>query len=78
MPSLSYARLSKKPSLFRSFTGLEVSEFDDIYREVVSKYDEYESAYPGGRGKGMLVPEDDSNLLLEKDCLCSLSITGYT
>ncbi|MEM3128818.1 MAG: transposase family protein, partial [Nitrososphaerales archaeon] len=42
VPSLSYAHLSKKPSLFRSFTGLEVSEFDDIYREIESRYDEYE------------------------------------
>ncbi|MEM3084041.1 MAG: hypothetical protein QXU32_08055 [Nitrososphaerales archaeon] len=75
---LNYVCLSRKPSLFKSFTEVEVAEFDAIYREILAKYDEYESAYPGGRGKGMLVPEDDSNLLLEKDCLCSLSITGYT
>ncbi len=41
MPSLNYTRLSKKPSLFKSFTGLEVAEFDAIYREIASKY-EYE------------------------------------
>ena len=28
---MSYARLSKRPLLFRSFTGLEISEFDAIY-----------------------------------------------
>ncbi|HXS61165.1 MAG TPA: hypothetical protein VN703_10190, partial [Candidatus Sulfopaludibacter sp.] len=28
---LSYDRLSKKPLLFKSFTGLTVQEFDDIY-----------------------------------------------
>ncbi len=39
---LSYDRLSKKPLLFRSFTGLELSEFDFICQEVESKYPEYE------------------------------------
>jgi len=34
--------LSKKPNLFRSFTGLEVSEFDSIYAKVEAKYEEYE------------------------------------
>ena len=42
MPSLNYTRLSKKPSLFKSFTGLEVAEFDVIYREIASKYEGYE------------------------------------
>src|SRR4051812_8238343 len=41
---LSYDRLSKKPLLFRSFTGLTVQEFDDIYnKEIVKKYHEYEN-----------------------------------
>jgi hypothetical protein len=40
---LSYKTLSKKPSLFRSLTGVEVSEFDSIYSKVQTKYDEYES-----------------------------------
>jgi hypothetical protein len=39
---LNYVHLSKKPSLFRSFTGLEVAEFDAIYKEIGSKYEEYE------------------------------------
>ena len=39
---MSYARLSKKPLLFRSFTGLEISEFDVISKEIESKYDEHE------------------------------------
>ena len=38
---MSYARLSKRPLLFRSFTGLEVSEFDAIYVEIESRYSEY-------------------------------------
>jgi len=40
---MSYARLSKKPLLFRSFTRLEISEFDAIYVDVESRYNEYES-----------------------------------
>ena len=34
---LSYNRLSKKPLLFKSFTGLTVKEFDDIYDKEISK-----------------------------------------
>ena len=34
---LSYDRLSKKPLLFRSFTGLTVREFDDIYKKEMAK-----------------------------------------
>ncbi len=40
---LSYERLSKKPLLFKSFTGLTVQEFDDIYKkEITKRYDKYE------------------------------------
>jgi hypothetical protein len=39
---MSYRRLSKKALLFRSFTGLTVPEFDYIYEEIESKYEEYE------------------------------------
>jgi hypothetical protein len=39
---MSYTRLSKKPRLFRSFTGLEIFEFDTICREIESRYQEYE------------------------------------
>ncbi len=40
---LSYNRLSKKPSLFKSFTGLSVQEFDDIYdKKLAKKYAKYE------------------------------------
>jgi hypothetical protein len=36
---LSYGRLSKKPLLFKSFTGLTVQEFDDIYdKEITKRY----------------------------------------
>jgi len=40
---LSYERLSKKPLLFKSFTGLTVQEFDDIYNKKITKrYHDYE------------------------------------
>ena len=39
---LNYDRLSKKPLLFRSFIGLELSEFDAICQEIESKYPEHE------------------------------------
>jgi len=38
---MSYARLSKRPLLFRSFTGLEISEFDAIYVDIESRYSKY-------------------------------------
>ena len=40
---LNYDRLSRKPLLFRSFTGLELSEFDSICKQVESKYPDYET-----------------------------------
>ena len=40
---LTYDRLSKKPLLFKSFTGLTVQEFDNIYdKEITKRYDKYE------------------------------------
>ena len=39
----SYDRLSKKPLLFKSFTGLTVKEFDDIYdNEIIKRYGKHE------------------------------------
>jgi hypothetical protein len=39
----SYDRLSKKPLLFKSFTGLTVKEFDNIYdKEIIKRYEVYE------------------------------------
>jgi len=42
---MSYARLSKKPLLSRSFTGLEISEFNATCEEIESKYNEHESVF---------------------------------
>jgi hypothetical protein len=39
---LSYDRLSRKPTLFRSFTGLSIEQFDNVYGEIESKYSEHE------------------------------------
>lgn len=39
---LSYTRLARSPSLFRTFTGLEVSEFDSLNRKVESRYPDLE------------------------------------
>ena len=40
---LSYERLSKKPLLFKSFTGLTVQQFDDIFqKEITKRYEKYE------------------------------------
>ncbi|MER5174252.1 MAG: transposase family protein [Candidatus Nitrosocosmicus sp.] len=39
---LSYDRLFKKPLLFKSFTGLTVQEFDEIYTEIERKYHKHE------------------------------------
>jgi hypothetical protein len=40
---LSYDRLSRKPLLFKSFTGLILQEFDDIYdKEITKRYHNHE------------------------------------
>lgn len=40
---LSYDRLSKKSLLFKSFTGLSVQQFDDIYKIIESRYAKHET-----------------------------------
>jgi hypothetical protein len=39
---LGYAKLAKKPSDFRSFTGLDVSEFDSLYKRIEPEYEQSE------------------------------------
>jgi hypothetical protein len=39
---MSYAKLSRRPLLFKSFTGLYISEFDVISKEIESRYEEHE------------------------------------
>lgn len=40
---LSYEKLSRKPLLFKSFTGLSVQQFDDIYQKIEKKYANHET-----------------------------------
>ncbi len=49
---LSYDKLSKKPILFKSFTGLSVQQFDEIFKEVESRYDKYEIKRLSSRKEG--------------------------
>jgi DDE superfamily endonuclease/Helix-turn-helix of DDE superfamily endonuclease len=39
---LTYSKLSRMQSTFRSFTGLEVSEFDSLYQKVRVRYEDSE------------------------------------
>lgn len=39
---LDYEKLSRKPSIFKSFTSLEVSEFDAFYAKIEETYPAYE------------------------------------
>lgn len=39
---LTYSKLVKKPKTFRTFTGLKVEDFDDLYTKIESKYKEHE------------------------------------
>lgn len=39
---MRYSALAKRPSQFKSFTGLDVSEFDSLYSTIESRYEEYE------------------------------------
>lgn len=39
---LNYGRLARVPSIFRSFTGLDLAEFDSVYENVKLKIEEFE------------------------------------
>ncbi|MCL5068125.1 MAG: transposase, partial [Thaumarchaeota archaeon] len=39
---LRYSALAKRPSQFKSFTGLDVAEFDSLYSTIESRYEEFE------------------------------------
>ena len=39
---LNYERLSRKPSIFKSFSSLEVSKFDELYAKIEEAYPAYE------------------------------------
>ena len=39
---LSCIQLSKKPKMFKTFTGLSIEEFDRLYQIIESNYEKYE------------------------------------
>jgi hypothetical protein len=70
---LGYARLAKKPYDFRSFTGLDVSEFDSLYKRIEPEYEQAErerlsrpdrKRAVGGGGKFSLSVKDRLLMLL--------------
>jgi hypothetical protein len=58
---LSYDRLSKKPLLFKSFTGLTLQEFDDIFdKKITKRYEKHEIqrlSKRKDRGKNMVLED---------------------
>lgn len=44
--------MSRRPNVFRSFTGLELFEFGSVYEKVEEKYEEYELQRPRKNGAG--------------------------
>ena len=53
---LKYTALAKRPSQFKSFTGLEVAEFDSLYSTIESRYEEFEQkrlSSRAGRKRGI-------------------------
>ena len=67
-----YDRLSKRPEMFRSFTGLDVSEFDSLRSRIELVYEDYERrrlsrrdrAREVGAGHPFRLPLDDRLLVL--------------
>ena len=83
---LSYDKLSRKPLLFKSFTGLTVKEFDDIYdKEILKRYGRHEIRRLSNRkdsrersiGAGRQFKLDVKNRFLMLLVYCRLYIT-YT
>ena len=48
---LSYPKLAKNPKQFRSFTGLEIGEFDKLFGLVRSEYGEHEKRRLARKGR---------------------------
>jgi transposase len=48
---LGYSKLSRSPSIFRSFVGLDLSEFDSVYAEVEKVYSSFEEKRLSRRGR---------------------------
>lgn len=84
---LSYPKLARKPSDFRSFTGLDVYEFDSLYQRIEPEYERAEKerlSRPdrkrkiGGGGKFTLPLKDRLIMLLVYYRLyVTFTLTGY-
>jgi hypothetical protein len=85
---LSYERLSRKPRLFKSFTGLSVKQFDDIYKEIESKYPKHEMkrlsyrkererSIGGGRRFKLLVKDRVILVLVYYRLYITYTLTGF-
>ncbi len=70
----SYDRLVRRPSIFRSFSGLEVSEFDSLYGRVESGYEESEEERLSRRDRKRAVGAGGRFKLLLKDRLLMLLV----
>jgi hypothetical protein len=64
---LSYYWLSKKPSLFKSFTELSVEEFDDIYDREITKIYERQMRYK-------VHPKEK---YIEKECMERVGLSNW-
>ncbi|MEN4006030.1 MAG: hypothetical protein PQ964_01500 [Methanobacteriaceae archaeon] len=42
-----YKKLSRKPGLFKNFTGFTQDEFDRIFRKINKRHETYENERPG-------------------------------
>jgi hypothetical protein len=82
-PLLSYDKLSRKPMLFKSFTGLTVKEFDDIYDKDMAKDTAgmRSGGYPIEKTAGndpRVHQAGISNWMLKTGFWCCLHITAFT
>jgi len=72
MPPSFYRRLSKRPEMFRSFIGLDVSEFDSLLSRIKLVYDDHEKKrlsrrdrrHEIGGGHPFKLPLEDRLLML--------------
>lgn len=84
---LNYGALSKKPSYFRNFSGLEIQEFDNLNQMIKEKYDAYEQqrlqredrkrAIGAGHPYGLSLTDRLLMLLLYYHLYTSSTLLGY-
>jgi len=48
---MNYTLISRKPKIFRSFTGLGIEEFDRLYQMMEDRYEEYEKKRFSRKGR---------------------------